>query len=158
MHQAQPHALHVAPGARQPERPHPGTGGLGLTPGCLAPARLTASSVSHQERRRGKRAGPWHPRASAQAPWEWALEPNQAGLPVLRVEGQRAAGTASLLAGSGWMVRSCQRAPVNRTDGPPAHLPVPIALLFKVRLREEKKPTDRFGGEARGQEKLEIFI
>lgn len=45
------------------------------------------------------------------------------------------------------VVRSCQRAPVNRTDGSPAHLPVPIALLFKVRLREEKNPQTGLAGK-----------
>lgn len=56
-----------------------------------------------------------------------------------RVEGEAAAGEQS-------------------GRSPSLHLTVPKALLSKVRLREGKKPTDRFGQEARGQEKLEIFI
>lgn len=54
----------------------------------------------------------------------------------------------------------------NGTDSSSSlHLLVPTALLFKVRLKKKKskskkkkKSADRFGLEAGGQEKLEIFI
>lgn len=50
----------------------------------------------------------------------------------------------------------------NGTDSSSSlHLLVPTALLFKVRLKKKKnkkKSVDRFGLEAGGQEKLEIFI
>lgn len=88
--QAQPHTLWprfaaLGPGSRSTH--HPGTGVLGLTLGCLAPASL-AQWLGKSPREEGA-SGQAHGTLPCvgTSPWEWTLEPSQAGLPV-RVGGQ----------------------------------------------------------------------